>query len=350
MSETKVEHRSVIKFLTKEGNGPKAIHERMVAVYGEDAPSYFQVKYWSKLFRWGRESINDDPKSGRPVEARTEDIVGKVENLVLKDRRVKISVIANEVCISEASVLKILHDDLGMKKVSARWIPRLLTPEQKLYRKEVSRENLAELEWDKIFLSRIITGDETWVHHWNPPTKQESMQWVHKGSPPPKKAKTQFSGKKLMATVFWDAKGVLLIEYMPRGSTINGEAYGNTIKNLKTALEEKRPHSYPQKNLLLHDNCRVHKANKVQQIINDCGFIELRHPPYSPDLAPSDFFLFKNLKKHLRGKRFASDEELEEAVEEYFAGLPKQFFSEGMGQLEKRWNKCISVEGSYVEK
>ena len=69
-----LEQRTVKKFLTKEGKKPKDIFERMVAVYGESAPSYYKVKFWSKQFKWGRESIEDDPHTGRPVEATSEEM------------------------------------------------------------------------------------------------------------------------------------------------------------------------------------------------------------------------------------------------------------------------------------
>jgi histone-lysine N-methyltransferase SETMAR len=124
--------------------------------------------------------------------------------------------------ISEATIFKILHEDLGMNKVSARWIPKLLYSKQKLCRQHICEENLEALADDKLF-SKIITDDETWVYHWDPRTKQESMQWVHKGSPSPKKARMQNSSGKLMATVFWDMEGNLLIEYMKKGFTIIGE-------------------------------------------------------------------------------------------------------------------------------
>ncbi|KAF2890828.1 hypothetical protein ILUMI_15345 [Ignelater luminosus] len=117
MSDLKLERRSVIKFLSKGGSGPLNIPERMVVVFEKNTPSNFQVKYWCKQFRWGRESINDDPKCERPLEARTEDI-NKVEDLVLTDRRVKVSVIAREIGISETSAFKILYEDLEMNKES----------------------------------------------------------------------------------------------------------------------------------------------------------------------------------------------------------------------------------------
>jgi hypothetical protein len=74
---------------------------------------------------------------------------------------------------------------------------------------------LGALSDDEELFWKIITGDETWVYHWDSPTKQESMQWVHKGSPPPKKTRRQNSSgiHQLMATVFWNMEGILLIEH-----------------------------------------------------------------------------------------------------------------------------------------
>jgi len=97
-----LEQRSVIIFLTKEGEKPKEILERMVAVYGESAPSYYKVKFWSKQFKWGRESIEEYPHTGRPVEATSEEMCQKFESLILTDRRMKVSRLAEETGISGA--------------------------------------------------------------------------------------------------------------------------------------------------------------------------------------------------------------------------------------------------------
>jgi len=94
--------------------------------------------------------------------------------------------------VSYSSVLNILHEHLGLNKVRARWAPRFLTPVQKSFRVETCSELLAIYsETPDNVLSRIITGDETWIHHWDPDTKQESMQWKHVNSPPCRKFRTQ---------------------------------------------------------------------------------------------------------------------------------------------------------------
>ena len=117
------------------------------------------------------------------------------------------------------------------------------------------------------------------------------------GSPPPKKFRTQPSASKVMATVFWGSKGIILIDYKPAGTSITGDYYANVNKQLRVAIKEKRRGKLAAGILLLHDNAPVHKSGVAQAAIRECKFEQLNHPPYSPDLAPSD---------QLRGTRFAT--------------------------------------------
>lgn len=346
-----LEQRSVIKFLTKEGKSPKEIFSRMKTVYGENAPSEYKIKFWSKQFKWGRESIEDDTRSGRPVMETTTEMCKKVEEFILADRRVNISRIAEEMGISTGTVWNIIHEHLHMSKVSARWVPKFLSPLQTDTRRKLSRENLDMIGEDAdTFFQRLVTGDETWVYHKDPESKMESMQWKHQLSPTPKRFKVGKSAGKVMATVFWDEEGILLLEFMPRKSTITGETYANTLKALREAIKEKRRGKLTSNVLLLHDNAPVHMCEKAQTAIRDCGFQQLNHPPYSPDLAPSDYFLFRNLKKFLRGKFFSSDEQVKEAVSDWFGDHEKEFYSKGIKSLQEKWTKCVELKGDYIEK
>ena len=198
-------------------------------MYGNNGPSEYTVKFWAKQFKWGRDSIEDDPRAGRPVEATSSDICEKIEGLVANDRRIKISSLAVQCGVSEGTVFDILHNRLGMSKVSARWVPKNLSALQKRTRADLNKNNLENQENPEDFFAKLVTGDETWVHHWDPETKQESMQWKHKGSPPPKKFRTQSSAGKAMATIFWDCEGILLTEYMAKHTTINAQSYANTL-------------------------------------------------------------------------------------------------------------------------
>lgn len=346
----KLEYRSVIKFLVKQKKSAKEIHEQLVGVYSDDAPKYSTVTKWAALFEHGRTSIEDDPRPGRPVEATSEENCKAVEDLVMSDRRLHVIEIATSIGISYGSVEAILHEHLGMSKVCARWVPRNLTAAQKLTRRNISHELLEQYNADPAdFCARLVTGDETWLHYWDPESKQESMQWKHPESPPPKKFRTQPSAGKIMATIFWDAEGVITIDYMPHGRTITGQYYADLLGRLREDIKKKRRGKLAKGVLLLHDNAPAHSSRVAQAAIRDSGFEEVPHPPYSPDLAPSDFYLFRLLKKHLRGKRFDDDDELKIATEEYLQMVGKRFYEKGVNELPERWRKCIQLRGDYVE-
>ncbi|CAH2257986.1 jg25254 [Pararge aegeria aegeria] len=321
----KIEHRAVIKFLTKQGKSVQTILEEMSSVYGESCPGKTMVYKWHTLFKQGRASLEDDPRPGRPIEVTTPEIIQKVEKLILEDARLKKKQLAEMVGVSDTTIFKILHDHLGMTKVSARWVPRMLTPPQKQQRVECSRAflDLCNEDQDGV-LTRIVTGDETWVHHYEPESKQDSMQWHKKGTPPPKKFKVSQSAGKIMATIFWDS--ILLIDYKDKGVSITGEYYASILERLKEAIKAKRRGKLTKGVLLLHDNAPVHKSRVALASLYKMGFDILVHPPYSPDLAPSDYYLFPKMKKELRGKKFSSDEEVKEAVSAYFSDRKNIFF------------------------
>ena len=132
----------------------------------------------------------------------------------------------------------------------------------------------------------------------------QSKQWKHASSPPPRKFRTQPSAGKIIATIFWDSNGLLLIDYLPAKTTMNGEYYANLLLKLHNAIKQKRRGMLTAGVWLLHDNAPVRKSMIAQQAIHECGFLQLDHPAYSPDLAPSDYYLFRNLKSYLRGQRY----------------------------------------------
>lgn len=156
--------------------------------------------------------------------------------------------------------------------------------------------------------------------------------------------------KKIMATVFWDAEGIIHIDYLETQKTITGAYYADLLRQLRDSIKAKRRGKLSAGVLLLHDNASSHTSHLAKAAVHQCGFEELPHPPYSPDLAPSDFHLFPKLKEHLRGKRFADNNELKAVVNGYFRVASKEFFQSGIEKLRERYNKCIVKQGDYVEK
>ena len=132
-----------------------------------------------------------------------------------------------------------------------------------------------------------------------------------------------------MAEVYWDSEGVLPLEFMPHKKITTGDTYASTMVTLRENIKQKRLGKLSADVLLLHDNTPAHKSCTSQADIRKCGFVELNHPPYSPDMAPSDYFLFRNLTKFLCEQRFPDDSAVKEAVIGYFDTQDAPFFSEG---------------------
>lgn len=199
----KNEFRAVIKHFWMDGKTATEIRDILQKVHGTSTPSFSTISFWVSKFKRGRTSTKDEPRSGRPKTATNEEMVSKVHDLVLADRRVKLREIAETTGISYERVQNIVHEHLGMRKLSARWVPRLLTVDNKRNRVTTSKECLALLKRNPTdFFRRFVTVDETWIHHYTPETKQQSKQWTFPDESAPKKAKTVPSAGKVMATVF----------------------------------------------------------------------------------------------------------------------------------------------------
>ena len=133
----------------------------------------------------------------------------------------------------------------------------------------------------------------------------------------------QKSVGKVLALIFWDQASILLIDYLPKDQTINVEYYSSLLVQLKEILKEKRRGKVTKGVLFLHDNAPAHRALATQKKL---AYLYLDHPPYSPDLAPSDSHLFPGLKKQFKGRHFSSDAKVIAAAETWLDGQPSEFF------------------------
>jgi len=162
------------------------------------------------------------------------------------------------------------------------------------------------------FLSHVVTGNDTWVSHEAPKSKQQFMEWRHTSSPTKTKFKQTTSTRNIMCTTFWDRKGILLVDFLPEGSTINAGVCCNTLQKSHCMIQNKRCGMLRWGVVMFHDNTPPHTA--MQNLITTFGWEQFDHPPYSLDLAPSDFHLFLHLKSFLAGRRFHKDNEVKEAI------------------------------------
>lgn len=325
----KIEYRAVIKFLHLKGNTSTEIKAELISVYGDRAPSFSTIKSWVAEFKRGRTSIFDEERAGRPKTATTLDIVEKVHRIVMDDDQLKLDEIAPVAGISHERVHNILHTHLNMRKIGTRWVPRQLTNDAKCTRLKISKECIERRVKAVDFFDNFITCAESWIHYGG------------NASPSPTNTKrSKRSNKKIRSTIFWDSYGILYIEYREEeDGNISEKDWASVLNSLDAEIKKKR--SY---NMIFfhHDNAMMNVSKKYKYEL-------ISNAPNSPDLAPCDYFLFPNLKKWLTGKKCYSSDELREAVTGYFNGLEREYFSEGIQTIENRWNKCIELNGDYVE-
>ncbi|XP_026804291.1 protein GVQW3-like isoform X1 [Rhopalosiphum maidis] len=166
MSEN-TEQRVCIKFCHKLGKTATETYQMLLLAYGDETMSRARVFEWFKRFKEGRTTVESDEREGRPSTSRNEEMIQKIRTAI--------------------RVQTILTTDLDMRRVAAKFVPKLLSGEQKENRKQIATDLLECSESDDFFLKSIITGDETWVYGYDPETKVQSSQWKTPDSPRPKK-------------------------------------------------------------------------------------------------------------------------------------------------------------------
>ena len=177
----------MIRFLCSEGVPGAEIHQRLSTQYGDSALPRRSVYEWIEKFKSGRTNVTHKEAAGRPSTS----MIQQAREMVLANWRVAIHEVVCSLQISHGSAYQMIHDELGFHKICARWVPRELTAEHKRKRVEICQRLLNRYNNEgEEFLSRIVTGDETWVHHYEPESKRQSMEWKHPGSPAKKKFKT----------------------------------------------------------------------------------------------------------------------------------------------------------------
>ena len=258
--------------------------------------------------------------------------------------------IADELSMNNERVWRIITEDLGMRKVCEKMVPRLLNDGQKENRVQVCQDILKQLEITPDLLSRVVTGDESWIFEYDPLTKRQSLEWKSASSPRPKKARLFKSKIKVMLIVFFDVHGIVHLEFLPQGQTINQNVYKDILRRLMRSVREKRRELWETKSWLLHhDNAPAHNALSIRQFLAENNIAVLEQPPYLPDLAPCDFFLFPKLKGVIKGTRFQDSKAITTAVTKELRAIPMESFQKCIEAWRQRLEKCIRAQGDYFE-
>jgi len=178
-STAKCEVRSVIRFLNANGKRPAEIQKQIVAVYGK-VKNRQKVTKWCCEFSEGRIDVHDEQRSGRP-SLISEEILQKNKGEIRENRRVTIRELHHIIPeVSKTTIHEAVAEKLGFRKLCARCVPKILMDDHKTKWMGSALKFLIRYaqEGDE-FLDSIVTGDETWVFHHTPESKQQSLQWRH---------------------------------------------------------------------------------------------------------------------------------------------------------------------------
>lgn len=296
---------------------------------------------WYKKFKNGRFDLDDQPRSGRPLSIDPEVIREAVEeNPITSQRR-----LSGELDLAKSTV----HDHLHrLKKVNKRCreIPHELTYEQQKRRIEICQKLLCN-PCDERFFKRIITSDEKWIYFSN---YNRQNQWLDSNQQALAVPKMERFAKKVLLCVWWNYEGIVHFELLESGKTVNAELYSMQLERVLEALRSRYPSLVNRKRVILQqDNAKPHTSKVTLQKIEELQFDLLPHPAYSPDLAPSDYHLFRSMAHFLRGKFFASVDDVENACREFFASKDSAWYARGINQLAELWQKTINHNGLYFK-
>ena len=175
-------------------------------------------------------------------------------------------------------------------------------------------------------------------------------QWLSPGQAPVPTPRPELHQKKVLLSVWWDIRGVVHLELLEPGHTITAEVYCQQLERLKLAIDQKRPALANRRGVVFHhDNARPHTARITKQKLEEFGWELLPQPPYSPDIAPSDYHLFRSMQHYLDGKSFRNVGDVRNFLTSYFEEKEEDFYRRGIEVLPERWEKVIANNGQYFD-
>ena len=174
----------------------------------------------------------------------------------------------------------------------------------------------------------MVTGYDSWVLYG---ANAHRALWLQLGEDPPTQPKSDLNPRNALLCCFWDARGMLYYEVLPQGQTINASIYAGQLRKLVGAVEEKRPRRTCVH--LLHDIARPHVAKLTQSTLAELGWDTIPHPPYSPDIAASDYHLFRPLKAHPAKKTYSNLDDVISGVADSFDSCSTEFWTKGTNDI-----------------
>lgn len=322
----------ILLFYYKKGKNAAQAHKKLCAVYGKDVLTERQCQRWFANFRSGNASMKDAPRLGRPIK----DDDDKIKELLEDNPYYSTREIAEKLNVSHTSIEEHLKQ-LGYIKKLDILIPHELEEAHLVERIHISDYNLKRLQRDP-FLKRVITGGLKWIVY-------DSIERKRSRN---KSLQTDIHQREILLSVWWDYKGIVFFELLECNETI--DLYCDQLDKVHEAIKHKRPQLRDRKSVVFLSAAA--KANTMlvpgKKILLQLGWEKLQHPPYSPDLSPSDYHLFRCLQDSLKGEKFDSNEAIKRYLEQFFVNKDRKFYEAGIMELSNRWQKVVESSGQYI--
>ena len=332
-----LKERYSIKFYFKLRKNATEMYGMLQTAFWPSCMNWASVFEWHKRFKEGRESVRDDERCGRSKEVRTPELIGQIKNFIDKDCRVSIETISAQFDVSVGTVHTIIREELKMRKICVKFVPRVLREDQK-ERRHDSMEMVELINSDPTVLDALVTCDESWIYCYDPEIKRQSSQT--------QEGQTEQIHSQTLMIPFFDSTGMIYMHWFPTGLIVNKEYYVEVLREFRKRFLWKRPELFKLGQWHFHqDNAPVHNSILDTDYLTKVGIKTVPHHPYSPDLAPCDFWLFPKL----RGCHYETIEEMKKAVAKVIDTLTQEDLHGAFQLLLERYNKCIAAGGDYFE-
>ncbi|XP_054152815.1 histone-lysine N-methyltransferase SETMAR-like [Oppia nitens] len=331
--------RHAMEYEYRRGTNPSVAAININQAYPKAVSERTCQRWWK---RWQEEGVDVEDKERPGFQSKVDN--EELRDLIEMNPRFSSEEIGEILGVDSSTIRRHLKA-IGKKYVSSVWVPHDLTPQQKAKRVNTCKDLLSLQDSDP-FIRWMVTGDEKLIYYVNDSKKSE---WRSPGQRPVGRPRPDFRQQKVMLSVWWDKSGIIHWELLEVGATISAEVYCQQLTRLREKLKENRKSLVNHWGVNFHqDNAPSHTAKMTQNLLKDFGWKIIPHPPYSPDIAPSDYYLFRSMQHFLDGKKFKNREEVEVAVKEFFGLKEKNWFAEGIEKLPNKWREVIELDGDYI--
>ncbi len=302
------------------------------------------MEHWLTQSRRGRITIENEPRDPRPSLHRTEEQLAILKECLADTKSWSVWELSFKLEIPKTTIHRMLRQDLGLTKRLAKWVPHVLSEEQKKCRITVARVNLERPARKRNLFGRLVAIDESWVALYSPPARDQMRFWLEPEAAAPNVPLPELHERNHLMIMAMDLDGVAFFSFLEENETLTSEKYCDFLNEHMEVWCQKKNVRKP---IILHDNARPHKAHVVRELIEKKGWSLLEHSPYSLDMNPCDYNGFGQIKRRIKGTRYTGFVELKSSCKEVISDLNGRGALTGLRNLPKIWRTFIDNNGDY---